>query len=130
MGFQKETTVHFISSWNHQVQVVVKKGRVHSFGAKQMILVDYSGTKFVRRNFLPQQQQSGFGRVFANLNDDQAECIAEAMYEEIRILEIERCERAIASCKAHDSVGSEGYVRSMHYSIHELKADETKVIWQ
>lgn len=84
MDFQKGTTVQFITSWNHKAQVVVKKGKVHSCGAKQMILVDDAGVKFGGRNFLSKQQQYGFGRVFANLNDGQAECIAEAMCEEIR----------------------------------------------
>lgn len=129
MSFNKGTTVHFITSWNHAAQIVVRKGKVFSCGAKQMILVDDAGVKFGGRNFLPQQQQYGFGRVFANLNDGQAECIAEAMCEEVRLIEIERCERAIANVRAHAPMGGEGYVLSMQYSISELKADEAKVIW-
>ena len=127
--FKKGQPVHFINSWNHAAQVMVKRSTVHSCGSEQMILVDDAGVKFGGRNFIPKQQQSGYGRVFANLSDVQAECIAEAMCEEIRLAEIMRCERAIASCKVHDPFGSESYRLTQERNIKQLLADQAKVVW-
>lgn len=107
----------------------MKRARVYSCGSDQMILVNDAGVKFGGRNFIPKQQQSGYGRVFANLSDVQAECIAEAMCEEIRLAEIMRCERAIASCKVHDLFGSESYRLTQERDIKRLQADQAKVLW-
>lgn len=127
--FNKGSPVHIIGSYNFQAQIFVRRAVVHSCGEKQMVLVDQATGKAIGCHFQPRQQQTEYRRVLANLTDVQAECVAEAMCDEVRLAEIERCERAISAyqrrCPSHD----DSYVLAMKREIEAIRADQPLVRW-
>lgn len=128
--FSKGQSVHIICSWNYQAQIAVRRAVVVSCGEKCMVLADAATGKAIGTHFRPQQQQDQYRRVFAGLTDKQAECIAEAMCDEVRLAEIERCERSMVSYLSRFKSADDGYVLAMHKKVQSLQADEALVHWR